>query len=64
MLSYCESDVRLLLEECLSFRKEIMNFTKSINNNKQAVDPFRVAVTLASILKHSYRSKLNQKLLN
>jgi hypothetical protein len=55
MLEYCKSDVKLLLEGCLEFRQIIMKFTKELNQNKPAIDPFRVSITIASMCQYIFR---------
>jgi hypothetical protein len=45
--SYCWSDVQLSTEGCLSFRASFIN----VNN----VEPFRVAITIASLCNYIYR---------
>ena len=52
--SYCISDVNILMEGCLKFRSIVMEQTK-LNNDDIGVDPFRVAITLASLCNHIYR---------
>ena len=52
LLEYCISDVRLLKEGCLSFRKTIMNYTNANNN---AIDPFLETLTIASLSHKCYR---------
>ena len=50
MLHYCRSDVNLLREGCLRFRKLMMEIT-------DGVDPFRY-ITIASVCMAIYRGKL------
>ena len=52
--SYCISDVKILMEGCLKFRKIVIEQTK-LNEKDVGVDPFRVAITLASLCNHIYR---------
>ena len=51
---YCESDVNILMEGCLRFRRIIMNQTK-LHDADVGVDPFRVAITLPSLCNYIYR---------
>lgn len=51
---YCWSDVRLLAEGCMIFRKCCMNSTK-LNENDLGVDPFQKALTIASFCNYVYR---------
>ena len=50
---YCLSDVKILEEGCLKFRKIIMDQTD--------IDPFRVAITIASLCNYIYRAKYMPK---
>ena len=50
---YCTSDVKLLAEGCLQFRKIIMEQTKI--EGLGGVDPFRTSITIASLCNHIYR---------
>ena len=52
--AYCWSDVNLLLEGCLEFRKIMMKITK-LNPNDTGVDPFKKCLTLASVCLSVYR---------
>ena len=52
--SYCISDVNILMEGCLKFRTIVMEQTK-LNDTDIGVDPFRVAITMASLCNHIYR---------
>jgi len=47
--SYCLSDVKLLKDGCLTFRKIILNIT-------QGIDPFKECITLASLCHLIYRT--------
>ena len=51
IISYCESDVDILMKGCLAFRKIIMDQTEGI-------DPFRKSITIASLCHYIYRTKL------
>ena len=51
---YCISDVEILMEGCLKFRKIILEQTK-LSDNDQGVDPFRVSITIASLCNYIYR---------
>ena len=51
IISYCESDVDILMKGCLAFRKIIMEQTDGI-------DPFRVSITIASLCHYIYTTKL------
>ena len=51
--AYCWSDVQLLTQGCLKFRKDILEFTKK--ENDVGVDPFRVAITIASLCNFIFR---------
>ena len=51
---YCISDVNILMEGCLKFRKIVMEQTK-LNDTDEGVDPFRVAITLVSMCNYIYR---------
>ena len=51
---YCISDVEILTAGCLKFRRIIMDQTK-LNDQDVGVDPFRVAITIASLCNHIYR---------
>jgi G:T-mismatch repair DNA endonuclease (very short patch repair protein) len=52
--AYCLSDVKLLKEGCLSFRKIILDITKGI-------DPFAKCITIASLCHLVYRSLFMKK---
>ncbi len=52
--TYCWSDVRLLTEGCLKFRQICMEDTK-LNESDSGVDPFRVAITIASYCNYTFR---------
>ena len=52
--NYCWSDVRLLAEGCLKFRRICIEDTK-LNETDKGVDPFRVAITIASYCNFIYR---------
>ena len=54
LVDYCISDVNLLMEGCLRFRRIIIDSTKR-NNEDSGVDPFRVAITMASLCNYIYR---------
>ena len=43
------------MEGCLSFRQQIIKFSTQLNVNKPVVDPFRVAITLASMCSFIFR---------
>jgi G:T-mismatch repair DNA endonuclease (very short patch repair protein) len=47
---YCLSDVKLLKEGCLQFRKIILSVT--------GIDPFEKNITIASLCHHIYRAKI------
>ena len=49
MYSYCLSDVKLLKEGCLAFRRIILNIT----NNE--IDPFLESITIASLCHLIFR---------
>ena len=49
--TYCESDVLLLTEGCLKFRKIIMQQTKRPQDSC-GVDPFQVSITIASLCNY------------
>lgn len=52
MTQYCISDVKLLKEGTLSFRKNILNITNG------TIDPFSRCITIASVCHLVYRSML------
>ena len=54
---YCNSDVDLLMNGCLSFRKIIMKITKT-NENKEPIDPFQKSITIASLCHYIFRNRL------
>ena len=56
-LEYCWSDVLLLAEGCLEFRKIIKDLSKK---NDEGIDPFRSAITIASLCHLIYRRKVLQ----
>ena len=51
---YCISDVYILTEGCLKFRKIIMDSTKRLGD-KVGIDPFQVSKTIASLCNHIFR---------
>ena len=51
IISYCESDVDILMKGCLTFRKIIMDITDGI-------DPFQKSITIASLAHYIYRTSL------
>ena len=51
---YCVSDVDILTEGCLKFRKIIMDQTK-LNPQDEGVGPFRVSITIASLCNYIFR---------
>ena len=52
-LDYCWSDVHLLAEGCLEFRKIIIEMTRQ---GDKYIDPFQEAITIASLCHVIYRS--------
>ena len=52
LTQYCISDVKLLKEGTLSFRRNILNITK------ETIDPFHRCITIASLCHLVYRSML------
>ena len=55
-MSFCQSDVKLLAEGCLSFRSIIKELTT--NSSGKYIDPFNGPVTLASLCHLIYRSQI------
>ena len=51
---YCSSDVKLLTEGCLAFRKIILEQTK-INENDKGLEPFESSLTIASLCNKIFR---------
>ena len=58
--NYCWSDVRLLAEGCLKFRKLCMEDTK-LSVDDVGLDPFRVAITIASYCNNVFRRNYMSK---
>ncbi|CAF1071386.1 unnamed protein product [Brachionus calyciflorus] len=56
-LDYCWSDVVLLADGCLAFRKIIMERTK-LDENNYGIDPFLSSIKIASLCHHIFRSKI------
>jgi G:T-mismatch repair DNA endonuclease (very short patch repair protein) len=61
--AYCKSDVELLMQGCLAFRKSIIEVTKSKDdpNFLNGIDPFCVSVTIASLCHYIFRNKMLKK---
>ncbi len=61
--AYCKSDVELLMQGCLAFRKSIIEVTKSDDdpNFLNGIDPFCVSVTIASLCHYIFRNKMLKK---
>ena len=53
---YCLSDVMLLTKGMLQFRKDVIQSTKT-EKNKTGIDPFQVAITIASLCNFIWRNK-------
>jgi len=51
---YCWSDVELLTQGALEFRKHVINSTKTSDDDK-GVDPFCVSITIASMCNYIFR---------
>ncbi|CAF1035598.1 unnamed protein product [Brachionus calyciflorus] len=58
--AYCWSDVMLLANGCLAFRKVLMNRTKK-SENDVGVDPFLCSITIASLCHFIFRRNLLEK---
>ena len=54
MIDYCISDVNILMEGCLKFRKIIMDQTKR-DVNDIGIDPFESCMTIASLANLIFR---------
>ena len=52
--AYCWSDVMLLANGMNRFRKDVIESTKK-DENDCGVDPFQVAITIASLCNHVFR---------
>jgi hypothetical protein len=52
--AYCWSDVELLTQVCLEFRKHIIEQTK-LSDTDTGIDPFQSSITLASLSNYIYR---------
>jgi hypothetical protein len=55
IVAYCDSDVEILRKGCLAFRKIIIDQTKSLRD-PLGIDPFRRAITIASLCHVIYRN--------
>ena len=58
--SYCESDVDLLKNGCLAFRKIIKDLTRS-EKFPDGIDPFTSAITIASLSSFIFRNTMLEK---
>ena len=58
--SYCRSDVDLLMRGCLAFRQNIIDVTKKEEDQDfvDGIDPFCVAVTVASLCHYIFRNQM------
>ena len=56
LLTYCQSDVKLLKEGCLMFRKIILK--KTSTDVELGLDPFQNSITIASLCHLIYRKLL------
>jgi hypothetical protein len=56
-IDYCNSDVELLANGCLAFRKIIMSQTIS-ENFPAGIDPFLKSITIASLCHYIFRNNL------
>jgi len=56
-MDYCESDVELLANGCLAFRKIIMSQTKS-TTFPNGIDPYQKTITIASLCHFIFRNNL------
>ena len=56
-LDYCWSDVQLLTEGCLQFRKIFIENSKK-NDQDTGIEPFHVAITIASLCNTLYRRNM------
>jgi hypothetical protein len=54
-LNYCKSDVDLLMNGCLSFRKNIKEVTKN-EKFPEGIDPFTCSITIASLANFIFRN--------
>jgi len=54
-LNYCNSDVDLLMNGCLSFRKNIQQVTKC-DKFPEGIDPFTCSITIASLANYIFRN--------
>jgi hypothetical protein len=54
-LNYCKSDVDLLMNGCLSFRKNIKEVTKN-EKFPEGIDPFLCSITIASLANFIFRN--------
>lgn len=61
IISYCESDVNILKQGCLTYRELVMSLTKlSQIENDQGIDPFKSCITLPSLCHLAYRRNFMQ----